>query len=132
MEGDARLPHEIKPTTASVQAVSVKLLEFYASDLAGWLLCTEAQFGLHNITEDETCFWYILASLDAETSARALHITSKAPQGECYSTSFRKLSNKDLLTGSWQTAFSLSLNLVTESPLVDRYPALTLWTLPQA
>lgn len=55
----------------TVNAVSVKLPEFDASDPASWFHQAEAQFGTHSVTQDETKFWHVLAMLDAETSARA-------------------------------------------------------------
>lgn len=43
MEGDpAGRTQDVKTATVSVQAVSVKLPEFYVSDPAGWLLHSEA------------------------------------------------------------------------------------------
>lgn len=73
----------VKASSPAVQAVSVKLPEFYLNDPAGWFLRAEAQFSLRGVTQDKTHFWHVLAALYAETSAC---FAGKAPQGERYST----------------------------------------------
>lgn len=118
MEGNTGLPQDTKPTTASVQVVSVKLPEFYVSDPATWFLCAETQFGLHNVTQDDTCFWHVLSAPDTETSALALHVASKATPGENYST-LKNFLVKTLSPSHWEQADCI----LTTTELGDRRPS---------
>lgn len=46
-----------------VNAMSVKLPEFYALDLLARFQCAEAHFGLRSVTLDEIKFWLVLVPL---------------------------------------------------------------------
>lgn len=55
----------------TVDAVSVKLPPFYTKDPQGWFLHAIAQFGICDISVDETCYLHLMASLDTETMSHA-------------------------------------------------------------
>lgn len=66
--------------------VFIKLPEFYTSNPASWFLQREAQFGIRSVTQDETKFWHVLATLDVETSAHVSGLISLAATSQKYST----------------------------------------------
>lgn len=72
--------------TWEVSNVTVKLPTFYTLDPLAWFQHVEAQFGLCGISVDETKFWHMLASLDADTSARASCVVTQATDGQGYAT----------------------------------------------
>lgn len=64
--------------------VSIKLQDFYTKDPEAWFTCPEAQFGICSVTQNETRFWYVLTSLDAETSTHTNRIVHDAKTGSKY------------------------------------------------
>lgn len=55
-----------------IHTVMIKLPPFYTEDPRRWFDQAEAQFGVRNITEDKTQYWYIHTSLEAQTSSRTM------------------------------------------------------------
>ena len=51
-------------------AVSLKLLQFWADKPQIWFAQAEAQFVLRKIVSDETKYYYILSALDQTTAPR--------------------------------------------------------------
>lgn len=56
--------------TLRAAAVSVKFPNFWTTMAAAWFSQAEAQFGLRRITSDETRYWHVVASRDAETATQ--------------------------------------------------------------
>ena len=54
---------------AAVSAVSVKLPEFWPEDLEVWFIRVETQLRSKSVTQDQTKFDYVVASLDNSTAA---------------------------------------------------------------
>ena len=52
-----------------MNAVTLKLPEFWQANPAGWFRTVESQFTLRGITVDDTKFHYVVASLGSSTSA---------------------------------------------------------------
>lgn len=75
-----------KPPTAksTISAMTIKLPSFYVNDPKAWFTWAEAQFGICAISQDKTTYWYVLASLDAETLARATRVVREVKSGEKY------------------------------------------------
>lgn len=93
-----------------VEAVSVKLQEFYTSNPSGWFILAQAQFELRCVSSDETKHRHVIASLDAETAFRASHLLQQAIPVKKY------LSLKDFL-----------LKTLSLSPLEQVEPILCVW-----
>lgn len=64
----------------TVNAVVVKLPEFYQSNPASWFLRAEAQFGIRSISQDETKFWPVL-TFSPSLWERAEHILAISDLG---------------------------------------------------
>lgn len=62
-------PSTALDTTESIYTVSIKLPLFYKEDPTRWYDWAEAQFGIFKITDVDTKYWHVWASLDAETSS---------------------------------------------------------------
>ena len=52
-------------------AVAVKLPTFWTSNAAAWFVQTEAPFGIHEVMQDDTKYWYLVSALDADVAMRA-------------------------------------------------------------
>jgi len=63
-------------------AVTVKLPTFWTSNAAAWFAQTEAQFGLRQVTRDDTKYWLLVAALDADVATRAAHILANPPEDD--------------------------------------------------
>ena len=70
----------------SVEAVSLKLPAFWVSSPEAWFCHVEAQFGVRNITTDDTKYHYIVAALDSETATRALSVLNSPPATDKYNS----------------------------------------------
>lgn len=64
---------------AQVQAVSLKLPQFWPQQPEIWFAQAEAQFAIRNITVDETKYYYVVAALDQDTAARVLDLLKNPP-----------------------------------------------------
>ncbi|XP_059096799.1 uncharacterized protein LOC131891290 [Tigriopus californicus] len=68
----------------AVQAVSLKLPQFWSQQPRVWFTQTEAQFGLRGITSDDTKFNHVVAALDQDTALRVLDLLENPPDGGRY------------------------------------------------
>ena len=79
----------------AVDAVSLKLPTFWASQPEVWFAQAEAQFKLRKIEADETKYYYVIAALDQETASRLMDLISQPPEYDKY------LTLKDCLTDTF-------------------------------
>ena len=70
----------------AVDAVSLKLPTFWASQPEVWFAQAEAQFRLRKIEVDETKYYYVIAALDQETAARLMDLICQPPEDDKYET----------------------------------------------
>ncbi|GAA6111958.1 uncharacterized protein LOC117501066, partial [Tachysurus ichikawai] len=70
----------------SMNAVSLKLPEFYEQQAAVWFAQAEAQFALRDITADDTKYYDVVAALSSSTAARSISILENPPDRDKYST----------------------------------------------
>ena len=70
--------------TEKVDAVSVKLPEFWADNVETWFSQVEAQFRLRGITQDETMYTHIVAVLHGDAATRAERLINKPPSENKY------------------------------------------------
>lgn len=112
-------PVDCKPSAAPpmASAVTIKLPDFYVNDPEAWFARAEAQFRIHSTNQDETKYWYVLASLNAETSTRVTRITHEVKPGEKYC----KLKNFMIRTFSLSRLERADL-ILTTTELGDRKP----------
>lgn len=68
----------------TINAIVVKLLEFYPTDPTSWFLQGERQFRIWSISQDKTKFWQVLSTLDAVTSTRTSRVITRATPGNKY------------------------------------------------
>ena len=64
----------------AVDAVSLKLPTFWASQPEVWFAQAEAQFKLRKIEADETKYYYVNAALDQETASRLMDLIGQPPE----------------------------------------------------
>lgn len=70
----------------SMNAVSLKLPEFWEKQAAIRFAQAEAQFALREITTDDMKYYYVVAALNSSTAARAISILENPPAWDKYST----------------------------------------------
>ncbi|GFO34903.1 Gag Pol protein [Plakobranchus ocellatus] len=80
--------------TMAVGGVALKLQTFWVSSPLAWFAQAEAQFELGKITQDDTRYYHVVASLDTNTAKRALPIITAPPPTEKYK------AIKDFLTSA--------------------------------
>ena len=64
---------------AHQHTVTLKLPSFWSTQPRSWFTQAEAQFIIKGIVNDDTKYYYILASLDQDTAARLLHLLENPP-----------------------------------------------------
>ena len=64
---------------AHEHAVTLKLPLFWTTQSRSWFTQAEAQFIIRGIVNDDTKYYYILASLDQDTAARLLDLLENPP-----------------------------------------------------
>lgn len=74
-----------------VNAVAIKLPNFWNTQPAIWFTQAEAQFHIRKITDDTTKYYYIVAALDQGTASRMSDELSNPPDSEKYSNLKKKL-----------------------------------------
>lgn len=113
---------ECKPAdtsaNSSVLAVSIKLPDFYTNDLEAWFSHVEVQFGIRSVTNDDTKFWCMLASLDAETSTHASRVVRNAKASSKYQ-SLKDHLIKTYTLSRWERAE----RILSTHDLGDRKPS---------
>ena len=68
------------PQAPEVQAVSVKLPEFWPDDPEVWFIRVEAQLRSRAITQDQTRFDYVVAALDNRAIVEIKAVLTNPPQ----------------------------------------------------
>lgn len=63
----------------SVNAVSLKLPEFWESSASAWFAQTEAQFALRDITTETTKYYYVVSALGSSTASRVVSFLKSPP-----------------------------------------------------
>ena len=71
---------------AGVQAVALKLPEFWTDKPEVWFARVEAQFGTKGITQDDTKFNYLVSSLDNTTAGEVEAVLTHPPAADKYNT----------------------------------------------
>ncbi len=74
-----------------MNAVTLKLPEFWQANPTGWFRTVEAQFTLRGITVDETKFHYVVASLGSSTSAELEGFLNNPPAADKYTAMKKEL-----------------------------------------
>ena len=64
---------------AETDAVAIKLQMYFAQQPEVGVLQTQAHFHIHNIPDDTTKYYHIVAALDQEISGRVLDMLSAPP-----------------------------------------------------
>ena len=93
-----------------MNAVSLKLPEFWESQPSAWFAQTEAQFALRDITADTTKYYYIVAALNSATAGRVVSILENPPEHDKYGALKDHLFKAFGLSDSERARRLLSLN----------------------
>ena len=109
---------DLQPNQQSVQAVSLKLPEFWPDDPEVWFARVEAQFATRGIQQDATRFDYIVSTLDNSTASEVKAVVLHPPNENKY----------DAIKCALLAAFSKSqaqkdAELLSLSGLGDRKPS---------
>ena len=75
---------EAMENTAFINAVAIKLPEFYTYNPKFWFISAESQFLLRGITADDTKYAHVVASLPAEVSERVMDVLEEPPEENKY------------------------------------------------
>ncbi len=67
-----------------VNAVALKLPQFWQNQPRVWFGQAEAQFQVRNITQDDTKYYYALAALDQDTATRVVDLIEHPPANDKY------------------------------------------------
>ena len=70
---------EAESRTVEVQAVALKLPQFWPQQPEVWFAQAESQFRIRNIVADDTKYHHTVAALDQETAGRIIDLL-KSPQ----------------------------------------------------
>ena len=105
------------PQAPEVQAVSVKLPEFWPDDPEVWFIRVEAQLRSRAITQDQTRFDYVVAALDNREIVEIKAVLTNPPQQDKYNT-----IKKALLSAFGKTQTQKDAELLNISGLGDRKP----------
>ena len=71
---------------SQLNAVSIKLPEFWTTSPEVWFARVEAQFGTKNITQDQTRYDYVVSALDFKTAEEVQDVLVSPPEAEKYTT----------------------------------------------
>lgn len=110
-------PEENK-TDAICNAVALKLPQFWPADPQIWFAQVEAQFATRKITNQDTKFYYVVASLSPEVAADIRDLLIQKPEENAYNELKKKLLERTTTT----KAQKLQQLLATEE-LGDRKPS---------
>ena len=72
------------PAQQGINAVSLKLPDFWTDKPEVWFARVEAQFGTKNINQDQTKFDYVVSSLDNTTAGEVQAILTDPPAADKY------------------------------------------------
>lgn len=111
-------PTSSQQAESSVQAVSIKLPEFWSEDPEVWFVRVEAQLRSRSVTADQTKFDYVVGTLDNRTAAEIKGVLTNPPQSNKYQTI------KDaLLQAFGKTQAQKDAQLLSMSGLGDKKPS---------
>ncbi|KAL6490077.1 hypothetical protein MHYP_G00004220 [Metynnis hypsauchen] len=68
----------------AMNAVALKLPEFWEQHAAVWFAQAEAQFAIRGITEDDTKYYYVVAALNNSTASRVVSFLQEPPEQDKY------------------------------------------------
>ena len=69
---------------ADANTVAVKVPAFWTNNPKAWFSQLEAQFGLRNVTVDDTKFWYVVSNLDRDAADRCTAFLEAVPDTDKY------------------------------------------------
>lgn len=104
-------------TAQSVNAVSLKLPEFWTKSPDVWFAKVEAQFGIKGITKEQTKYDYLVSALDVTTAEEVQYILLHPPAEDKYT-----LLKNALLKAFGKTQSQKDLELLNLNGLGDRRP----------
>ena len=107
------------PQAPEVQAVSVKLPEFWPDDPEVWFIRVEAQLRSRAITQDQTRFDYVVAALDNRAIVEIKAVLTNPPHQDKYNTIKKSAC---LLSAFGKTQAQKDAELLNISGLGDRKP----------
>ena len=102
---------------AGIQAVALKLPEFWTDKPEVWFARVEAQFGTKGITQDDTKFNYLVSSLDNTTAGEVEAVLIHPPGADKYNT-----LKKALLQAFGRTQAQKDSELLSLTGLGDAKP----------
>lgn len=76
-----------------IQAVSLKLPNFWTEQPQVWFVQAEAQFAIRNITGDDTKFYYVVAALPQDVAKRVIDLLSAPPAAHKYEALKKRLKD---------------------------------------
>ncbi len=103
---------------AGSSAHKLRIPDFYAAKPRLWFSQLEAQFRLANVTDDESKFYNIVASLQAEVASRIDFVIENPPPFNKYCT-----IKEALLNAFEKSPFELCAQALSMLPLGDRQPS---------
>ena len=102
----------------NIEAVSIKLPQFWPTQVMTWFTQAEAQFAIRGITSEQTKYYHVVASLDQDTAQRISHTLVSPPSENMYS------SLKAQLLGTFELSEDeRGYRLLNLSGLGDRKPS---------
>ncbi len=96
----------------------LRIPDFYAAKPRLWFNQLEAQFRLANILDDESRFYHIVASLQADVAARIDFIIENPPANDKYNA-----IKEALLNAFEKSQFEMCAQALSMLPLGDRSPS---------
>lgn len=105
-------------STSGIQAVTVKLPEFWTDDPEIWFLRAEAQFRAKSITVDQTKFDYVITALDNRAAAEVKAVLVNPPEQGKYNA-----LKTALLNAFGKSQLQKDAELLNISGLGDKKPS---------
>ena len=117
MAGDDDEPVRPKEEQPQAAAVTLKLPPFWPADPELWMAQVEAQFRTRNITQDNTKYDYIVASLSPDTAGEIRDILLHPPENGKYEAIKQALLKQNVLSDQKRLQ-----ELLSKEDLGDRKP----------
>ncbi|RUS68706.1 hypothetical protein EGW08_023533 [Elysia chlorotica] len=115
---DALTSHLQSVAPSSINAVSIKLPEFWTTSPEVWFARVEVQFGTKNITADQTKYDYVVSALDITTAEEVQDVLVHPPDYDKYSA-----LKKALLKAFGKSQTQRDSELLNLNGLGDRKPS---------
>ena len=96
--------------SSQVNAVAIKLPEFWCNSPEVWFARVEAQFGTKNITQDQTRYDYVVSALDFKTAEEVHDVLVNPPESNKHVTLKRALVKAFGKTQAQRDSELLNLN----------------------